>query len=167
MNPNADSTNGHLDRKTAFGYAKAWARFEHDDISKIHEEPSGDFYGTLGSIAFDYIENAKVLTVRAAAQPWAKRLVNRSDILEELHAIEKQDPKALDFSHFELTSGRWQKDNSEPWLYLRIDIKDDSQGDEQVVQRLKSLGDMAHLWFRVKLSQEPSEMNKFYSFEIY
>src|ERR1035438_6231852 len=78
MNNNTENnTPDGLDRTTAYRYALAWARFEDDNPSALKTDASGDFFGTLGSIAFDYDAARKVLTTRATVQPEAVRLVKR------------------------------------------------------------------------------------------
>src|SRR5882672_2557093 len=120
MNHTTDvDSPGKLDRTTAYRYALAWAEFEHDDPALLKTASNGDFFGTLGSISFDYSAGRGVLTARATVQPNAIRLVKRPDVVEELHKVERENPKSVDDAEFELTTGRWENDDSEPWLYLR------------------------------------------------
>ena len=160
IDSNSQDMHGELDRTAAYRCVTAWAHFERDDISDITTDADGDFYGSLGSISFDYSAKNKLLAVRAAAQPYARRLSKRSDILAELHQIEIDDPKSVAYARFELVSGRWQRDHSEPWLYLRLDITTGSQSSDDFVKRLKILGDTAHLWFRIRLAEVTDRVNK-------
>jgi len=148
-----------MDKEVALQYAKAWAESVHGDFNTLTLLDNGDFYGIMDtSIGFEYINTDNLLIIRAVIKPFGSSLLQRQDIMNELHRIEEKDPKSVANAKFELILGKWQT-RQEPSLYLRLDIKNQAISINQFITNLKELGDVAFLWNSTYFSEVVDGLN--------
>lgn len=138
-----------MDAVTAYRYVAAWATAENEDIRSIQRLPSGDFFGEIASIGFQFDGERKLLVVRAAALPFAESLMGYPDILQELHRIAREEPERVDGAKFELIKAPWDKD--EPTLYLRLEYGDDTVPAAVLIPKWRKLRETGYLWLRTRL----------------
>jgi hypothetical protein len=141
-----------LNQVTARKYASAWANKVHADLKGLTDGQDGDFYGQLGSLGFDYQAKEAALAVRAYIFPYSTSFTSKPDLLPWLNGIAAQDPASVSHGIFEVCTPRWEL-QKQPSLFLRIDIRDGSQSEGDVVSRLLKFREDSVVWSNTKLTQ--------------
>lgn len=148
-----------ITKASALRYAAAWAGVVHADTATLTNTPDGDFYGQLGSVAFEYLAASHTLVARAVVAPFSGALARRPDVIAELKRIERAEPQTVALAAFDYVLGRWQS-RHEPALYLRYDFSRQSLSEHEFVEKMKVLRDTAYLWNRNKFTEVLDRLNR-------
>lgn len=150
------------DENTAREYVTAWAKkvSAEDDFAELRSEGSGDFFGQVGSLGFEYLKEKNALIVRAYVYPNDKEFTtSRDDLLPFLNQIAAKEPERVSQGVFEVTQARWEPDK-EPSLFLRIEIRNANVSDVQLISRFTKLREDAFIWSRVHLTEALDQLVK-------
>jgi hypothetical protein len=151
--PTATQEKNHmLNEATARKYAAAWANKVHANLQDLKPGSGGDFFGQLGSLGFDYLARESTLAVRAYIFAYDAEVTSQPDLLPWLNRVAAQDPESVSHGVFETGTPRWEPDKP-PSLFLRIDLRDGSQSESDVLSRLMKLREDALIWRRNKLTK--------------
>jgi hypothetical protein len=155
----AKETNKMLDEARARQYAETWAKKAGDRMEQVKKGEGGDFFGPIGSLAFDYSAKDQALVVRAYLQPYSKAFCANPDVLPWLNRIAAEKPESVSRGVFETLTPRWEPEK-QPSLFLRIDITDGSAKESAVLARLLKMRDDAMVWKGSKLTDALDAMVK-------
>ena len=143
-----------LNHNDAYRYAAAWAALDHDDITRLNGGGK-DFYGTLGSLEFQFSEKDKVLHVWTFVVPGAGPLLTtRAELKTTLDRIAQQEPDQTAGAVFDIRTLDWNKQASpklEPCLYLRLDFVDGATPVDQMMEKFRNLSRAGYIWHRQKM----------------
>ena len=143
-----------LDHDNAHRYAAAWAALDHDDIARLNGSEK-DFYGTLGSLEFQYSDKDRVLHVWTFVMAGAGSLLaDGVQMKTNLDRIAQQEPDQTAGAIFDIRTLNWNKQASpklEPCLYLRLDLVDGTLPVDQAMKKFKELSRAGYIWHRQKI----------------